>query len=112
MIKELFKLIILEDIFEALWIGFRNCFRKPVTRSLSTIKHSEKFRETITIDKGKCIKCGLCENTCPNKSIKLKPGKFPEFYKQKCCFCRLCAKICPRQAITTKDLYQENKEES
>lgn len=108
MIKKFFKLIILEDIFKALWVGFRNCFRKPVTRSLTNINHSKKFRETVIIDKNKCIKCRLCENICPNKSIKLEQGKFPEFYKQKCCFCRLCTKICPKQAITVNDSTEEN----
>ncbi|MDO4975161.1 MAG: 4Fe-4S binding protein [Alphaproteobacteria bacterium] len=107
MIKRFFKLIILKDIFEALWIGFKNCFKKPVTKSLTEIKHSEKFREIIKIDKDKCIKCRLCESICPNKSIRLESGKIPMWNKQKCCYCRLCQKVCPKQAITTKSSEKE-----
>ncbi len=111
MIKEFLKLVILGDIFGAFWIGVKNCFRKPVTKNLLNINRSEKFREIVTINKDKCIKCRLCENICPNLSIRLNPGEFPIWNKEKCCYCRLCRKICPKQAIITKEHYNNSNEE-
>lgn len=111
MIKKFLKQSILGDIFEALWIGIKNSFHRPVTKNLSNINRSEKFRETVIIDKNKCLQCHLCENICPNKSIKLKPGEFPIWNKEKCCYCRLCKKVCPKQAIKIKEEPNNSNEE-
>lgn len=99
MIKKVLKTILLKDIFDALFVGIRCCFKKPVTKKLSEIKKVNKFRKALEVDTQKCIRCGLCEGICPNKSIKLSPNKYPVFDEKRCCFCDLCRKACPRSAI-------------
>lgn len=45
-----------------------------------------------------CTNCGLCEEICPSKVIKLTSGK-PEWIKEKCSHCSACINRCPVEAI-------------
>lgn len=109
MLKKLFKTILLKDIVDALAIGFKCCFTKTLTQKLKNIKRSEKFRKELIINKKKCIKCGICEGICPNKSVKLPPHSVPVFDFNKCCFCGLCQKACPKLAIEIHDENSDTK---
>jgi NADH-quinone oxidoreductase subunit I len=57
----------------------------------------------------KCIACGLCERTCPTRSIKVTkaeekvegqnvPGTF-EYDMNTCMFCGFCVQVCPTLAL-------------
>jgi ferredoxin len=52
----------------------------------------------ITIDKTKCIKCGICIEECPASVIELN-DYVEETYPEFCNFCGHCAAICPKTAI-------------
>lgn len=45
-----------------------------------------------------CNSCGLCEEICPSKTIKLTEGK-PEWINDKCSHCTACINRCPTKAI-------------
>lgn len=53
-----------------------------------------------------CLSCGLCENVCPNRAIKMQNGK-PIWVKESCILCLGCLHRCPSNAINygkkTKD---------
>jgi len=70
----------------------------------------EKIAVVYKIDTGKCLKCGLCINRCPNKAII--PGKKSNYGglilqavkidPDKCASCGNCVSEeywCPAQAI-------------
>jgi len=45
-----------------------------------------------------CTNCGLCEEICPSKTIRITSGK-PEWIKEKCSHCTACINRCPSKAI-------------
>lgn len=57
----------------------------------------------FSVDKDKCVHCGLCEKDCPAKIIKLNSEGIPSVAKddEKCCIkCQHCLAICPAGAIS------------
>ena len=58
----------------------------------------------ITIDKKKCIKCGLCMSDCVAKCITLDDDGYPVLkYSDNCLGCQHCLAICPKGALTYND---------
>ncbi len=70
--------------------------------------------------KNKCIACGICQNSCPNGTIKLvsemvtdpetgRPKKKLVRYEYdlgQCMFCRLCINVCPTKAIRFSNKFE------
>lgn len=57
----------------------------------------------ITVDKNKCIHCGLCIKDCPTSSIEFGGDKIPEFSegrKERCVACQHCMAVCPEGALS------------
>ncbi len=108
MLRKLCREIFFIDIFEALFVGIRCLFQKPVTKEVSEIKRSPKFRTKVSACKNQCIKCGRCSKICPSKAIKVENGvTFPIFDLDKCCYCNLCQKSCPRSAINITSINEK-----
>ncbi len=58
---------------------------------------------TVSLDKEKCIGCGLCTSICPEVFELKEDGK--AYVKGECgegCDCSSAAESCPVQAITYK----------
>lgn len=64
------------------------------------------FQKKPFIDAEKCIKCGICVNSCPvsGKAIDFKKGKNqpPIYDYKKCIRCFCCQEMCPQKAIQVK----------
>lgn len=64
------------------------------------------FQKKPYIDKNKCIRCGICVNSCPvpGKAVDFKKGrKEPPVYDyKKCIRCFCCQEMCPEKAIKVK----------
>ncbi len=50
------------------------------------------------LDKEKCVKCGICQNFCP-EGIMGKVGEFPDIDYDYCKGCSVCAQECPFKAL-------------
>ena len=67
-------------------------------------------RYLLVLDKKRCIRCELCQITCPKEAIKVTVAERngEEKYlsisidEEKCSFCGICSAICPMGAITLK----------
>jgi len=63
----------------------------------------------ITIDKKKCVKCGLCVNDCVTGCIALTDDGYPETINSSNCIkCQHCLAICPKGALSFGDKKPEN----
>jgi ferredoxin len=56
------------------------------------------------IDPNKCIKCGICVDSCPveGKALNFKDNdktKPPVYNYSKCIRCYCCQEMCPKKAI-------------
>ena len=55
--------------------------------------------------KQKCIKCGNCEEVCPQNAIKLTP--YPDITREKCISCYSCIEHCPTGALTLPTVVED-----
>lgn len=86
-------------------------FKLPETTSVTFM--SEKvpsFVETFVMEnlrpkpiilKSKCVKCGVCVEVCPAKTIEMAGG-LPEIKLDHCIRCFCCHELCPKKAIGIK----------
>lgn len=119
----------IKDIFHAvgtLLTGLKVTGREFVTKKVTeqypenraTLKMFDRFCGELTMPhdadgKSKCIACGLCQNNCPNGTIRITTEMVtdPETGRTKkrlaryeydlgsCMFCHLCVNTCPTGAI-------------
>lgn len=54
---------------------------------------------SISIEKDKCIGCGLCTEACPGNLLILKNNQAVIRDVRDCWGCTACVKACPRDAI-------------
>lgn len=63
---------------------------------------------SITIDPGRCVKCGCCVEVCPNCvfdwSSEAGQDGVEIRYPEQCCACGHCVAICPEDAVCHKDM--------
>jgi len=74
------------------------------------ILHSKRY--SLTLNKKKCVGCGICMQICPREAIEVTPtpkaegeeAKTPTvtINKEKCTYCGICEAICPFGALTTR----------
>jgi 4Fe-4S ferredoxin len=73
------------------------------------ILHAKNY--SLTLNKNKCVGCGMCMQICPREAIEvtLTPkveGKAQTpavtINKEKCTYCGVCEAICPFAAVTTR----------
>lgn len=68
-------------------------------------------KNTITIDKEKCVKCGMCINDCVSQCLEFDDEGFPKMKMgNHCLACQHCLSICPKGALTFNDKNPEDSE--
>ena len=64
------------------------------------------FQKKPYIEPDKCIRCGICVNSCPvpGKAVDFRNGKNnpPIYDYKKCIRCFCCQEMCPKKAIKVK----------
>ena len=64
------------------------------------------FQKKPYIEPNKCIRCGICVNSCPvpGKAVDFRNGKEkpPVYDYKKCIRCFCCQEMCPKKAIKVK----------
>ncbi len=74
------------------------------------ILHAKRY--SLTLNKKKCVGCGICMEICPREAIEVTPTPKAEgeeaktpivaINKEKCTYCGICEAICPFGAVTTR----------
>ena len=82
----------------------RQVVRTGVWESLA--KTLNIFQKKPYIDESRCVKCGVCVESCPvpGKAVDFKNGrkKAPVYNYKKCIRCFCCQEMCPEKAIKVK----------
>jgi DNA-directed RNA polymerase subunit D len=68
----------------------------------------------ISIDRGRCTKCGLCSQKCPTGAIRMVNGELV-VREDLCNLCRQCVKVCEPEAVSLswrRDAYRLHIESS
>lgn len=64
------------------------------------------FQKKPYIEPEKCVRCGICVNSCPvpGKAVDFRQGKDhpPVYDYKKCIRCFCCQEMCPKKAIKVK----------
>lgn len=64
------------------------------------------FQKKPYIEPDKCVRCGICVNSCPvpGKAVDFRNGKNhpPVYDYKKCIRCFCCQEMCPKKAINVK----------
>lgn len=110
-VKEPKRGIPILGIIRGIFTVASHAFRKPVTVQYPEEKPytPERFRYRISLKLDDCVGCTLCEQVCPNGSIKMeslerenprnKRKIYPGVNFGTCTVCRNCEEICPTTAI-------------
>jgi 4Fe-4S ferredoxin len=75
---------------------------------IERVMHTKSY--SLTLDKNKCMGCGICTEICPREALetirtlkvegeKTKPPKVA-ISQEKCNYCGICEAICPFRALT------------
>ena len=76
--------------------GCPNSCAKPQENDIGLAGAAEPL-----LDSDKCVGCGLCQKSCPNKAISLVEDK-PVMEKARCLLCGRCISACPKEALAVK----------
>ena len=123
--RKLLKTIFLVDLFQGLWVTFRNqnpkCIyteRYPEERPKVAERYRGAPRLNINPDNGEtlCISCNLCALACPetlivvtsqrNEATKRKELTTFTYDTSRCMFCGLCEDACPVDALELTQDYE------
>lgn len=100
-----------KGLIEGLGITLKHVFEKDITVQYPEERPflQNRFRGCLAFDFPKCIACGLCVKTCPNKVLSFETAKDEGSKKKKllsytidlqyCLFCNLCVEVCPTNTL-------------
>ena len=110
---DIFDLSARKEILDAAKEGVKLSGRTDVKYCVSIGIKGDKHISKAKIIGGKCTKCGICANVCPNDAIKAElshpsgegrdEGAIPVINDKKCIGCGNCFKKCPAGAISMEE---------
>ena len=59
-------------------------------------------KKLASIDKTRCVACGVCDNTCTLGAVKVSRGCYAAVEAERCIGCGKCARLCPVGYIEVK----------
>lgn len=63
----------------------------------------QKLKDVVAflpkIDEARCVKCGICVNSCPEHALFMMPKTIPKVVESSCSGCKACFFSCPATAI-------------
>jgi len=63
--------------------------------------HADLITNTISIDKDKCVECGVCTGSCAVRALHMDRSTWSlKYVEEKCVGCNRCITACPTRAIT------------
>ncbi|MBS7007545.1 glycyl-radical enzyme activating protein [Anaerostipes sp.] len=77
-------------------VFFKGC---PLHCRWCSNPESQSFHTQILWDPGKCLHCGLCQQSCPTGSIHFSDGGSFQFRHESCEGCLACTRHCPGNAL-------------
>lgn len=100
-------------LLKGLGITMKKFFQKKVTEEYPDVmpKLPARSHGSFEFCPEKCISCGICVDSCPNRVIKLEYSKDEQGKKTLqnysmnlgyCLFCGFCVEFCPKSAINFK----------
>ncbi len=99
------------EAIESLVCSFKPPYEKETHSVLQILPKSARtyvgriFAAYPEIDSSKCIGCGVCVRSCPEKTIVIKDGK-AKVVKKKCIRCYCCHELCQEKAVELKRLFK------
>ena len=60
-------------------------------------------RSYATVDKTRCVACGVCLKECPKGAITIWHGCYAAVDKGICVGCGKCVKVCPAACISKSE---------
>jgi 4Fe-4S ferredoxin len=79
-------------------------------RAIEMVMHARHY--LLTLDKNKCVGCGICMEICPREAIQVtrtpkadgEKAKTPtvDISPEKCHYCGMCEAVCPFGALSIK----------
>lgn len=86
-------------------VALANLFKKPATRlyPFAVREPYARTRGSITMREAECIFCGICQNKCPSKAIKVvRAEKTWQVDQLSCLACMRCVEVCPKKCIEAR----------
>lgn len=80
---------------------FPSFLRRPVVAAAKRL-----FKPVPTLNRGLCIGCGKCAESCPGHLIEVRAGK-AHFERKGCISCFCCQEMCPKHAIGVRRIFQK-----
>ncbi|HEX3015162.1 MAG TPA: NADH-quinone oxidoreductase subunit I [Desulfobacteria bacterium] len=114
-----------KGLVKGLGITLDASFKKKLTEMYPEVKPDlpPRTRSSMALNVPKCIACGICQTSCPNKVITISSQKNENNKKVltgytmntgRCLFCGLCTEACPTKALHTTTDFENavyNKED-
>lgn len=101
-----------KGLLKGMGITFKHTFEKKdlVVQYPEQMPHlQERYSGSLAFRFDKCIACGICTRTCPNRVLSMETAQVEGSKKKKllsytidlqyCMFCNLCVEACPTDAL-------------
>ena len=79
------------------------CFLNIINSTKKEGVRSMLSKRLAVVETNGCVACGVCENTCPLRAIKIHRGCYAKVEQDRCVGCGKCVKVCPAGCVDVKE---------